>query len=85
MSHPTNRAERRAARYVKGLRRLRVDRAEHGEDHSCPCFDEDAGRGRGQIFARFADHPTACSGWCCGNPRRWYGERTRQERRADLG
>jgi len=26
---------------------------------------------------------TPCSGMCCGNPRKWYGERTRQELIAD--
>lgn len=29
-----------------------------------------------------ADHLCACSRACCGNPRRYYGERTVQERRA---
>lgn len=28
-----------------------------------------------------ADNPTVCSGPCCGNPRRWFGELTIQERR----
>lgn len=27
------------------------------------------------------DHLCVCSGPCCGNPRRWYGEPTMQERR----
>lgn len=27
------------------------------------------------------DHLCICSGPCCGNPRRWYGEPTMQERR----
>jgi hypothetical protein len=84
MSHPTNWAARRTARYTKGLRRLRVDRAEHGDYFGCACFDREARDGRGRVFARFADYPTLCSGWCCGNPRRWHGERTRQERRSDL-
>lgn len=30
---------------------------------------------------KLANHIKACSGWCCGNPRRWFGELTRQERR----
>jgi hypothetical protein len=32
-----------------------------------------------------AVHPQSCSGHCCGNPRRWFGEATRQEKRADPG
>jgi hypothetical protein len=26
--------------------------------------------------------PAICSCWMCGNPRKWFGERTVQERRA---
>lgn len=29
-----------------------------------------------------AHTPHCCSGPCCGNPRRWFGEMTMQERRA---
>jgi hypothetical protein len=55
-------------RYVKGIKRIREDRAEHGDDHSCPCFFSDAQKGRGVIFSRFADTPAPCSNpWCCGN------------------
>lgn len=30
-------------------------------------------------LARVIDTPTPCSCWMCGNPRRYFGERTRQE------
>lgn len=33
---------------------------------------------------KIADHLTTCSGPCCGNPRRWFGEPTMQERRHDI-
>jgi hypothetical protein len=71
------RAERRYNRYVKAMRRIHEDRAQHGSDLHCSCFDPDA-----KEFARFADHPKNCSGWCCANPRRKYGEVTFQEQRA---
>ena len=29
--------------------------------------------------------PASCSCWMCGNPRKWFGERTVQERRAMQG
>lgn len=29
----------------------------------------------------FVDTPCRCSGYCCGNPRKWFGELTVQERR----
>ena len=32
---------------------------------------------------KFANHLTTCSSWCCGNPRKWFNERTLQERRSD--
>ena len=28
-----------------------------------------------------AETPAACSCWMCGNPRKWFGQRTIQERR----
>jgi hypothetical protein len=74
--HPLNKAGRQRARYVKGIRRIREDRAEHGSDHSCPCFRPD-----GRTFDRFADTPAICSGPCCGNPRRWWGTPSIQEQR----
>lgn len=78
MGHPNNRGERQAARHNKGMKRIKEDRAQHGNDHSCACFDTN---GKGAVFARFADHPQICSGSCCGNQRRWRGP-TLQERRA---
>ncbi len=90
---------RRHQRYVKGIRRLRDDRAKHGgapkfpdatDRLDCECLSEEAGRGVGADFARFADTPTRCSNpFCCGNPRQGYGSQverlTIQERRAGLG
>jgi hypothetical protein len=35
----------------------------------------------GAELGRVIDTPTPCSCWMCGNPRRWVGERTFQERR----
>lgn len=32
---------------------------------------------------RFANHGKACSCWMCGNPRKYLGEPTLQERRAN--
>lgn len=69
--------ERKHNRYVKGMRRIKEDRAQHGNDHRCPCF---AANGRGKVFSDFADNPQMCSS-CCGNLRKWEGD-TRQERRA---
>ena len=50
------RAERRDNRYVKAMRRLREDRAQHGSDHSCPCFNPD-----GRELSRWADTPKPTS------------------------
>lgn len=67
------RAARRYNRAVKGRRRIREDRAQHGADRHCPCFDPEADRARGKTFSRFADYPKASGCVCCGNPRRHYG------------
>lgn len=80
MSHPTNRGERQTIRRTKGMKRIKEDRAQHGNDHSCGCFNTS---GRGAEFARFADYPTVCSCDVCGNPRKWFGERTLQEIKSD--
>lgn len=34
--------------------------------------------------AKAADYLAVCSCWMCGNPRKWYGEPTLQERKAWL-
>jgi hypothetical protein len=71
--------ERKHKRFVKGMKRIKEDRAQHGRDHSCPCFSQQASRGKGAEFARFADTPKVCSNsTCCGNPREVDGP-TRQE------
>ena len=36
------------------------------------------------FLGRMVTTRVSCSGPCCGNPRRWYGQGTRQERLADI-
>lgn len=60
-------AQRRHERLRHGMRRLKDDRMGHGEDKTCACFDADAGKGKGAVFARFADTPASCSCWMCRN------------------
>lgn len=36
-----------------------------------------------RLACRARDNMTVCSGPCCGNPRKWFGERTLQELRID--
>jgi len=86
-----NYAIRRYNRYVKAMRRLREDRAEHGgydlgpyDRFVCDCFLMEDKQTNGKTFSRFADYPAWHSGY--SNPRRYEnGEKwklTRQERRA---
>ena len=88
-----NRAERRYNRYVKGLRRLKKDRNQHGGDLDCPCFDDDASKGHGRVFAIFADYPKSCQHVGCKNyrhngwgksERRTLAERRFYEERIDI-
>jgi hypothetical protein len=37
-----------------------------------------------QAASRYAETRTPCSCWMCGNPRRHFGERSRQERAAEI-
>lgn len=45
--------------------------------------DEDRAELRARAM-RWFKHPAMCSSLCCGNPRKWFGEKTVQERRAAL-
>jgi hypothetical protein len=59
-------------------RRLREDRNQHYNDLSCSCWSD------AKAMARFKEQPKRCSRpWCCGNPRRFGGQRTMQEMRSD--
>lgn len=73
---------RRHKRFVKGIKRIKIDRAEHGDgvwvrpngeaEIVCECFSDDATKGRGKTFARFADTPKHCSCWMCNwNTKDW--------------
>lgn len=70
------RAERRYSRYVKKMRRLRENWAQHAAQRfrdplrePCPCTYD------AKTMAMFADTPRRCSCWLCGNLRRVYGNR----------
>lgn len=55
-------------------RRLQEDRNQHYNDLACSCWTDP------KAMARFKEQPTRCSRpWCCGNPRRFGGQRTLQE------
>jgi hypothetical protein len=58
---------RRHKRYIKGIKRVRKDRAQHGNDHSCECFCPDIDKGKGAVFGRLADTPKDCQHWMCSN------------------
>jgi hypothetical protein len=59
-------AYRKHARYTKGMRRIKIDRMEHGSPVfsfagntriACECFAPEADRGQGRIFDFFANTP----------------------------
>lgn len=58
------------------MRRLKEDRNQHYNDLTCACWTDP------RVMARFKEQPQVCSGYCCGNPRKWFGELTVQEYRA---
>jgi hypothetical protein len=65
-----------AGRHMR--RRLKEDRNQHYNDLSCACWTNP------KVIARFKEQPKRCSRpWCCGNPRRFDGQRTIQEIRSD--
>lgn len=54
-----------------------------GQWRTGPVAWEDVFALRDEFAHRHHSHLTACSCWMCGNPRRFRGERTLQERRAE--
>lgn len=58
---------RQAKRYAKGLKRIREDRAQHGADQHCPCFEAEVDKGKGKVFDRFATTPKDCNHWICSS------------------
>lgn len=60
------RGVRRWNRFVKMTRRLKEDFNQHYNDLECPC------RSKGKVQSQFADTPTPCSCYMCGNPRRHF-------------
>ena len=66
---------KRARRVLRVRRACQLDSMREREGE---CLADD---GPLEQVMRFTRIP--CSGSCCGNPRRYWGERTRQERRAD--
>ena len=69
------RALRRHQTYRHTMRRLKEDRNQHYDDLDCACYQP------GKAMARFKEQPKTCSHRGCGNARRYYGDRTVQERR----
>jgi len=67
------RAERRHRRFVIVQRTHRVLLASYR-------YSPELARERAP---KYADNLALCNGPCCGNPRKWFGERTRQERRLE--
>lgn len=81
MTHPANRGERRFARHARINHRARTIPWAHCDTCApapCHCSEHAARRGR------LSKTPTPCSCWMCGNPRRYMGQRTHAEHRADL-
>lgn len=46
-----------------------------------PWFTNDTEKELRDRAVRWFKHPANCSLSCCGNPRRWFGQKTMQERR----
>ena len=73
-----DRGWRRWRRHVVQSRRLKKDFADHYDNVARACYTDP------KLRAFLADTPNRCSGPCCGNPRRFFGETTIPERRNAL-
>ena len=68
-------------KYKRSLRRHHRDRLKSNRKHYWfgDTWPMDS-RQLGMVIST----PHMCSGYCCGNPRKWFGELTIQERKAGL-
>ena len=73
--------ERLAQANKRALRRFRAYHGSRPERYRRVAINDDAAWVRATLGA-LRKLTCACSGPCCGNPRKWFGQRTIQERRA---
>lgn len=66
--------EKKRARRRRDLLRMKAKAVRIYSRFDLPGWDR-------QRHAKLANHMAACSGYCCGNPRKWFGELTMQERK----
>lgn len=62
--------EKKRERRRRDLLRMKARAARIGREHGLP-----------GNWRKLYNHLAVCSSYCCGNPRRWFGELTMQERR----
>lgn len=62
--------EKKRQRRRRDVARMKAKAVRIGRQHHLP-----------GNWARLYNHLAECSGRCCGNPRKWFGEVTIQERR----
>jgi hypothetical protein len=66
---------------IRGIRRPHLQRLKRAR-----AFDQAIGEGRqgdSAALGRHVNTPAKCSCWMCGNPRRYFDEKSRQERIRD--
>ncbi|MGR8941214.1 MAG: hypothetical protein ACU83V_04770 [Gammaproteobacteria bacterium] len=66
---------------IRGIRRHHLQRLKKART-----FDQAIGESRqgdGAALSRHVNTPAKCSCWMCGNPRRYFDEKSRQERIRD--
>jgi len=62
--------EKKRERRRRDLHRMKATAARIGQEHGMP-----------GNWRKLYNHLAVCSSYCCGNPRKWFGEFTMQERR----
>jgi hypothetical protein len=73
--------ERPMKNSIRGIRRHHLQRLKKAR-----AFDQAIGEGRqgdSAALGRHVNTPAKCSCWMCGNPRRYFDEKSRQERIQD--
>lgn len=65
-------------KHKRSIRRHHVDRLKKNRSHYWLGYHSSM---TDKQLGIVVSTPQVCSGHCCGNPRKWYGEKTIQERK----
>ena len=68
---------------MKAIRRHHMGRLKNQRFKELKEWRDDVHHKNDDVVGKYVQAPKSCSKYCCGNPRRYFNEKTRQEQRAE--